>query len=60
MGAERQATSILTDLSFEVRHERNGERKVRTVGALEANGTIFCEGEGIFIVPGGASWDERG
>lgn len=56
----RQATPILTELSFEVRHERDGDRKVRTFGALEADGTVYCEGEGTFIVPRSAHWNPEG
>ncbi len=56
----RAATPILTELAFEVRHERVGERKVRTSGALEAAGTVYAEGEGTFIIPRNAHWSEGG
>lgn len=46
-----QATPLLTDLHFEVRHERDGERKVLTTGSLFADGQIFCEAQGLFIIP---------
>lgn len=46
-----QATPLLTDLHFEVRHERNGERKILTKGSLFADGQTFCEAQGLFIIP---------
>jgi hypothetical protein len=47
----RQGTPILRDLTFEVRHAPEGERKVRTTSRLEADGEVFSEAEGVFIVP---------
>jgi acyl-coenzyme A thioesterase PaaI-like protein len=49
-------TPILRELSFEVRHERRGERKVITSGRLHASGKVFSEAEGTFVVPKRASW----
>jgi hypothetical protein len=56
----RKGTPILRELSFDVRHERRGERKVITSGRLMADGEVFSEAEGTFIVPQSASWSERG
>lgn len=52
----RRGTPILRDLAFEVRHEAEGERKVRTYGALTADGEVFSEGEGLFVIPRRAEW----
>jgi hypothetical protein len=52
----RRGTPILRELSFEVRHERRGERKVITSGRLFSGAEVFSEGEGTFVVPKGASW----
>jgi hypothetical protein len=52
----RKGTPILRELSFDVRHERRGERKVITRGRLFAAGEVFSEAEGTFVVPKGASW----
>jgi len=54
----RKGTPILRELAFEVRHERRGERKVITSGWLAADGEVFSEAEGTFIVPK-AAWAER-
>jgi acyl-coenzyme A thioesterase PaaI-like protein len=53
----RKGTPILRELSFDVRHERRGERKVITNGRLHAAGEVFSEAEGTFVVPKSASWD---
>ena len=53
----RAGTPILRELSFDVRHERRGERKVITSGRLHAAGEVFSEAEGTFVVPKSASWD---
>ncbi len=55
----REATPILTDLHFEVRHERSGLRKVRTRGVLALGDRILAEGEGIFVVPRHGEGSER-
>jgi diadenosine tetraphosphatase ApaH/serine/threonine PP2A family protein phosphatase len=52
----RKGTPILRELSFDVRHERRGERKVITTGRLHAGGEVFSEAEGTFIVPKAAGW----
>jgi len=52
----RKGTPILRELSFDVRHERRGERKVITSGRLHAGGEVFSEAEGTFVVPKSASW----
>ena len=52
----RKGTPLLRDLDFEVRHEPAGERKVITRGSLSANGEVFAEGEGTFIVPRTSHW----
>lgn len=52
----RKATPILRDLTFEVRHRREGERKVITTSALIADGETFSEAEGIFVVPRSYDW----
>jgi hypothetical protein len=52
----RRATPILRDLTFEVTHRQEAERKVVTTGALCADGETFSEGEGLFIVPRSARW----
>jgi acyl-coenzyme A thioesterase PaaI-like protein len=52
----RKGTPILRELSFDVRHERRGERKVITSGRLHAEGEVFSEAEGTFVVPKSASW----
>lgn len=54
-----KATPILTDLEFEVRSRRNGERKVVTSGRLHAGDEVFCEAEGVFVVPRGSDWAEE-
>jgi acyl-coenzyme A thioesterase PaaI-like protein len=54
----RAGTPILRELSFEVRHERRGERKVVTAGRLHAGGEVFSEAEGTFVVPKDARWAE--
>jgi acyl-coenzyme A thioesterase PaaI-like protein len=54
----RQGTPILRELSFDVRHERRGERKVITSGRLHAAGEVFSEAEGTFVVPK-SGWTER-
>jgi hypothetical protein len=55
----RTGTPILRELSFEVRHTREGERKVVTRGQLVADGVVFSEAWGTFIIPRGAAWEER-
>ena len=55
----RKGTPILRELSFDVRHERRGERKVITRGRLHAGGEVFAEAEGTFVVPKRAGWSER-
>jgi acyl-coenzyme A thioesterase PaaI-like protein len=55
----RKGTPILRELSFDVRHERRGERKVITSGRLHAGGEVFSEAEGTFVVPKSAGWTER-
>ena len=55
----RKGTPILRELAFDVRHERRGERKVITSGRLHAEGEVFAEAEGTFVVPKSASWSER-
>ena len=55
----RKGTPILRELSFDVRHERRGERKVITSGRLHAAGEVFSEAEGTFVVPKSASWSRR-
>ena len=52
----RKGTPILRELAFDVRHERRGERKVITSGRLVADGVVFSEAEGTFVVPKSASW----
>jgi len=52
----KQGTPILRELSFEVRHERRGERKLVTSGQLSADGEVFSEAEGTFVVPKTARW----
>ncbi len=47
----RAGTPLLRDLDFEVQHDARGERKVLTRGALTADGEVFAEAEGTFIVP---------
>ncbi len=47
----RRGTPILRELGFEVTHEAEGERKVVTRSALSADGEVFSEAEGTFIVP---------
>jgi len=54
----RQGTPILRELAFDVRHERRGERKVITSGRLVADGEVFSEAEGTFVVPK-SGWMER-
>jgi acyl-coenzyme A thioesterase PaaI-like protein len=46
-----KGTPILRELSFDARHERRGERKVVTSGRLVADGEVFSEAEGTFVVP---------
>lgn len=55
----RKATPILTDLDFEVRSRRDGERKIVTSGRLAAGDEVFCEAEGVFVVPRDAVWAEE-
>jgi acyl-coenzyme A thioesterase PaaI-like protein len=55
-----EGTPILRELSFDVRHERRGERKVVTSGRLHAGGDVFSEAEGTFVVPKNASWSGGG
>ena len=55
----RKGTPILRELAFDVRHERRGERKVITSGRLVADGEVFSEAEGTFVIPKSASWMER-
>ena len=52
----RRGTPILRELAFEVRHERRGERKVVTSGGLSADGVVFSEAEGTFVVPKDGRW----
>jgi acyl-coenzyme A thioesterase PaaI-like protein len=52
----RRATPLLTDLEFEVRSRRIGERKVLTSGHLAAGSEVVCEAEGLFVVPRDAAW----
>jgi len=52
----RKGTPILRELAFEVRHERRGERKVVTSGWLSADGEVFSEAEGTFVIPKRAAW----
>jgi acyl-coenzyme A thioesterase PaaI-like protein len=52
----RKGTPILRELAFDVRHERRGERKVVTSGRLSADGEVFSEAEGTFVVPKQAAW----
>ena len=47
----RSGTPILRELSFEVTHETQGERKVVTRGALADGDEVFSEAEGTFVVP---------
>jgi hypothetical protein len=54
----KQGTPILRELSFDVRHERRGTRKVITSGRLAADGFVFSEAEGTFVVPKSAAWSE--
>ncbi len=56
----KQGTPILRELAFEVRHERHGSRKVITRGRLSADGVVFSEAEGTFVVPQRAWGSERG
>jgi acyl-coenzyme A thioesterase PaaI-like protein len=51
-------TPLLRDLVFSVSHVSEGERKVVTRGTLSADGEVFCEAEGTFIVPKRAHWEE--
>ena len=51
-----KGTPILRELSFDVRHERRGARKVVTSGRLHADGEVFAEAQGTFVVPKSASW----
>ncbi len=39
-----------------MRHEKRDERKVVTSGRLHADGEVFSEAEGLFVVPKAASW----
>ena len=55
----RKGTPILRELSFDVHHERRGERKVVTSGRLHAAGEVFSEAEGTFVVPRRPGWSER-
>jgi acyl-coenzyme A thioesterase PaaI-like protein len=55
----RKGTPILRELAFDVRHERRGERKVITSGRLVADGEVFSEAEGTFVVPKDVRWMER-
>ncbi|MAE94529.1 MAG: hypothetical protein CL910_07720 [Deltaproteobacteria bacterium] len=50
------AAPLMTELRFEVRHEADGDRKVRTSGFLAAGDEVYCEGEGIFVIPKGTDW----
>lgn len=52
----QKGTPILRELSFEVRHELCSERKLVTSGRLHAEGEVFSEAEGTFVVPKSASW----
>ncbi len=57
----RRPTPILRELDFAVTHTLSEDsagvrRKVTTRGALSADGVVFSEGEGLFVVPRGASW----
>lgn len=52
----KKGTPILRELSFDVRHERRGERRVITSGRLHAEGEVFAEAEGTFVVPKSGSW----
>jgi hypothetical protein len=56
----RAGTPILRDLAFEVQHRREGERKVVTTSALVADGEIFSEGEGTFVIPRPERWTAEG
>ena len=55
----KKGTPILRELSFDVRHERRGDRKVITSGRLHAAGEVFAEAEGTFVVPRSAGWSGR-
>ena len=52
----RKGTPILRELAFEVRHELCSERKVVTSGRLSADGEVFSEAEGTFVVPKDGAW----
>ena len=57
----RRGTPILRTLGFEVTHEiapgaASETRKVITRSALVADGTLFSEAEGFFVVPKSAAW----
>lgn len=56
----RKGTPLLRDLVFEVRHAEAGERKVLTTGFLAAEGEVFAEAEGTFIVPRTSHWQDEG
>ena len=56
----RKGTPLLRDLDFEVRHEPAGERKVITSGFVAADGEVFAEAEGTFIVPRTSRWQAPG
>ena len=55
----RKGTPLMRDLDFEVRHEAAGERKVITRGSLSADGEVFAEAEGTFIVPRTSRWQDE-
>jgi acyl-coenzyme A thioesterase PaaI-like protein len=55
----KKGTPILRELAFDVRHERRSERKVVTSGRLSADGEVFSEAEGTFVVPKSAAWSGR-
>ena len=52
----RRGTPIFRDLDFEVTHERRDERSVVARGRLEADGRVFAEATGLFILPRSAPW----
>jgi acyl-coenzyme A thioesterase PaaI-like protein len=52
----KKGTPILRELSFDVRHERRDERKVVTSGRLHAEGEVFADAEGTFVVPRQSAW----
>jgi hypothetical protein len=58
----RRGTPILRELAFEVTHALSADsegvlRKVTTRSALTADGAVFSEAEGLFVVPKNAAWN---